>query len=494
MADKKNMSSEELEQQADAILAAADAAEAPEAPEREEPAAKPAKKPSRKKHAAHEEGEAAGAAPAVMTDEEAKKAGILRLDDKQVAALPAASWLMGNEKLRELLARGKKRGKLDSAELMDAVDDLNLESDQMDQLYDSLEALNIDISADDALLSDLPDDEPAAEEIADVEEEELVDPNTLVNSFSIDDPVRMYLKEIGKVPLLTPDEEILLAQAMGGGNEAQRKLDEIDRLEKAGEPVPYSQEEIDGWKDAHAKGEAAKQKLAEANLRLVVSIAKRYVGRGMLFLDLIQEGNLGLIKAVEKFDYTKGYKFSTYATWWIRQSITRAIADQARTIRIPVHMVETINRVIRTAHSMVQSLGREPTAEEIAAEMHLELSKVEEILKIAQEPVSLETPIGEEEDSHLGDFIPDEGASEPSEAASFTLLKEQLMDVLSTLTPREEKVLKLRFGIEDGRTRTLEEVGKEFNVTRERIRQIEAKALRKLRHPSRSKKLKDFLN
>ena len=429
MADKKNMSSEELEQQADAILAAADAAEAPEAPEREEPAAKPAKKPSRKKHAAHEEGEAAGAAPAVMTDEEAKKAGILRLDDKQVAALPAASWLMGNEKLRELLARGKKRGKLDSAELMDAVDDLNLESDQMDQLYDSLEALNIDISADDALLSDLPDDEPAAEEIADVEEEELVDPNTLVNSFSIDDPVRMYLKEIGKVPLLTPDEEILLAQAMGGGNEAQRKLDEIDRLEKAGEPVPYSQEEIDGWKDAHAKGEAAKQKLAEANLRLVVSIAKRYVGRGMLFLDLIQEGNLGLIKAVEKFDYTKGYKFSTYATWWIRQAITRAIADQARTIRIPVHMVETINKVIRVSRQLLQELGHDPSPNEISEEMGMPVDKVREILKIAQEPVSLETPIGEEEDSHLGDFIPDEGASEPSEAASFTLLKEQLMDV-----------------------------------------------------------------
>ncbi|HJB31841.1 MAG TPA: RNA polymerase sigma factor RpoD [Candidatus Oscillibacter excrementavium] len=429
-----------------------------------------------------------------MTDEEAKKAGILRLDDKQVAALPAASWLMNNEKLRELLARGKKKGKLDSGELMDAVDDLNLESDQMDQLYDSLEALNIDISADDTLLADLPDDEPAAEEIAEVEEEELVDPNTLVNSFSIDDPVRMYLKEIGKVPLLSPDEEIDLAQAMGAGNAAQEKLEEIDRLQKEGKEVPYSQEEIDGWKADHAKGEAAKQKLAEANLRLVVSIAKRYVGRGMLFLDLIQEGNLGLIKAVEKFDYTKGYKFSTYATWWIRQAITRAIADQARTIRIPVHMVETINKVIRVSRQLLQELGHDPSPNEISAEMGMPVEKVREILKIAQEPVSLETPIGEEEDSHLGDFIPDEGASEPSEAASFTLLKEQLMDVLSTLTPREEKVLKLRFGIEDGRTRTLEEVGKEFNVTRERIRQIEAKALRKLRHPSRSKKLKDFLN
>ena len=482
------MSPKELKAQADAILAAADAAEAAASGE-EGPAVKSARKSTRKKAE-----DSAQEPPRVMTDEEAKKAGILRLDDKQVAALPAASWLMNNEKLRELLARGKKKGKLDSGELMDAVDDLNLESDQMDQLYDSLEALNIDISADDTLLADLPDDEPAAEEIAEVEEEELVDPNTLVNSFSIDDPVRMYLKEIGKVPLLSPDEEIDLAQAMGAGNAAQEKLEEIDRLQKEGKEVPYSQEEINGGTADHAKGEAAKQRLAEANLRLVVSIAKRYVGRGMLFLDLIQEGNLGLIKAVEKFDYTKGYKFSTYATWWIRQAITRAIADQARTIRIPVHMVETINKVIRVSRQLLQELGHDPSPNEISAEMGMPVEKVREILKIAQEPVSLETPIGEEEDSHLGDFIPDEGASEPSEAASFTLLKEQLMDVLSTLTPREEKVLKLRFGIEDGRTRTLEEVGKEFNVTRERIRQIEAKALRKLRHPSRSKKLKDFLN
>ena len=482
------MSPKELKAQADAILAAADAAEAAASGE-EGPAVKSARKSTRKKAE-----DSAQEPPRVMTDEEAKKAGILRLDDKQVAALPAASWLMNNEKLRELLARGKKKGKLDSGELMDAVDDLNLESDQMDQLYDSLEALNIDISADDTLLADLPDDEPAAEEIAEVEEEELVDPNTLVNSFSIDDPVRMYLKEIGKVPLLSPDEEIDLAQAMGAGNAADQKLAEIEQLRKEGQDIPYTQEEIDGWKADHARGETAKQKLAEANLRLVVSIAKRYVGRGMLFLDLIQEGNLGLIKAVEKFDYTKGYKFSTYATWWIRQAITRAIADQARTIRIPVHMVETINKVIRVSRQLLQELGHDPSPNEISAEMGMPVEKVREILKIAQEPVSLETPIGEEEDSHLGDFIPDEGASEPSEAASFTLLKEQLMDVLSTLTPREEKVLKLRFGIEDGRTRTLEEVGKEFNVTRERIRQIEAKALRKLRHPSRSKKLKDFLN
>ena len=327
-----------------------------------------------------------------------------------------------------------------------------------------------------------------------MEEEELVDPNTLVNSFSIDDPVRMYLKEIGKVPLLSPDEEIDLAQAMSDGAEARRQLDDIQRRRDDGEEITETPEQIAAIKSTYRKGEAAKQKLAEANLRLVVSIAKRYVGRGMLFLDLIQEGNLGLIKAVEKFDYTKGYKFSTYATWWIRQAITRAIADQARTIRIPVHMVETINKVIRVSRQLLQELGHDPSPNEIAAEMNMPVDKVREILKIAQEPVSLETPIGEEEDSHLGDFIPDEGASEPSEAASFTLLKEQLMDVLSTLTPREEKVLKLRFGIEDGRTRTLEEVGKEFNVTRERIRQIEAKALRKLRHPSRSKKLKDFLN
>ena len=477
--DLENMTPAELKAQADAILAAAAAQEAP--------AAKPARKPAKKKQEPQE-------APRVLTDEEAKKAGIVRLDDKQVAALPAASWLMGNEKLRELLAKGKKKGKLDSSELMEAVDDLNLEGDQMDQLYDSLEALNIDISTDDDLLPDLPDDEPAAEEIADVEEEELVDPNTLVNNFSIDDPVRMYLKEIGKVPLLSPDEEINLAQAMSAGNEATRRLAEVDAQREAGELVTASIDEIVAWNKDYKRGEAAKQKLAEANLRLVVSIAKRYVGRGMLFLDLIQEGNLGLIKAVEKFDYTKGYKFSTYATWWIRQAITRAIADQARTIRIPVHMVETINKVIRVSRQLLQELGHDPTPNEISAEMGMPVEKVREILKIAQEPVSLETPIGEEEDSHLGDFIPDEGASEPSEAASFTLLKEQLMDVLSTLTPREEKVLKLRFGIEDGRTRTLEEVGKEFNVTRERIRQIEAKALRKLRHPSRSKKLKDFLN
>ncbi|MCI5843657.1 MAG: RNA polymerase sigma factor RpoD [Clostridiales bacterium] len=374
-----------------------------------------------------------------------------------IASLPAAAIIQASEKLRDLLIKGRKKGKLDSAELSEVLDDMDLEGDQMDSIYDTLELLGIDTAGDDYLPEPIDDVDPPLDEITELEEEELVDPNTLVDNFGIDDPVRMYLKEIGKVPLLSPDEEIELAQKMSEGNEA------------------------------------AKQKLAEANLRLVVSIAKRYVGRGMQFLDLIQEGNLGLIKAVEKFDYTKGYKFSTYATWWIRQAITRAIADQARTIRIPVHMVETINKVIRVSRQLLQQLGHDPSPDEIAQEMNMPVDKVREILKIAQEPVSLETPIGEEEDSHLGDFIPDEDASEPSEAASFTLLKEQLVDVLSTLTPREEKVLKLRFGIEDGRSRTLEEVGKEFNVTRERIRQIEAKALRKLRHPSRSKKLKDFL-
>ena len=411
-----------------------------------------------------------------------------RLPEKVAAGLPAADLLNSNERIMDLFARGKKRGRLDSTEMMEVLDEIDLDSSQMEKIYDSLESLSIEIGSEEDILPELPDDvEPRIDEIAEIEEEELVDPNTLVDSFSIDDPVRMYLKEIGKVSLLNPDEEIELAQKMSAGNLAQEQLDSLE----SGDLDPVALKELQRLAKA---GERAKQKLAEANLRLVVSIAKRYVGRGMLFLDLIQEGNLGLIKAVEKFDYTKGYKFSTYATWWIRQAITRAIADQARTIRIPVHMVETINKVIRVSRQLLQELGHDPSPEEIAEEMNMPVDKVREIMKIAQEPVSLETPIGEEEDSHLGDFIPDEGASEPSEAASFTLLKEQLVDVLSTLTPREEKVLKLRFGIEDGRTRTLEEVGKEFNVTRERIRQIEAKALRKLRHPSRSKKLKDFLN
>ncbi len=428
--------------------------------------------------------------PAEKADDKLPGTSKGKLDDKTIATLPAAALLTANEKLKELFVKGKKKGRLDSGELSEVLDEMDLDGDQMDSIYDSLETLGIEVGSEEFLVG-LPDEdgEPPMEAIAEIEEEELVDPNSLVDSFNIDDPVRMYLKEIGKVPLLTADQEVELATAMTAGREAKERLDEA---EANGETLPA--EELAQLKKQVKAGERAKQQLAEANLRLVVSIAKRYVGRGMLFLDLIQEGNLGLIKAVEKFDYTKGYKFSTYATWWIRQAITRAIADQARTIRIPVHMVETINKVIRVSRQLLQELGHDPSPEEISEEMNMPVDKVREILKIAQEPVSLETPIGEEEDSHLGDFIPDEAASEPSEAASFTLLKEQLVDVLSTLTPREEKVLKLRFGIEDGRTRTLEEVGKEFNVTRERIRQIEAKALRKLRHPSRSKKLKDFLN
>ena len=419
----------------------------------------------------------------------AERVPVEKFETAKAAVLKMVEGVQGAEKLGELLDNGYKKGKLSSHEMMEVLESMNLDSEQMDKIYDGLENMGIETASED-FLPDLDDDIlPAVGELEEIPEEEIVDPNTLVDSFAIDDPVRMYLKEIGKVNLLTPEQEVDLATKMAAGNEAKEQLAE---LEADGEALPVEvKEELDKLIKA---GETAKQQLAEANLRLVVSIAKRYVGRGMLFLDLIQEGNLGLIKAVEKFDYTKGYKFSTYATWWIRQAITRAIADQARTIRIPVHMVETINKVIRVNRQLLQELGHDPTPEETAAEMGMPVEKVREIIKIAQEPVSLETPIGEEEDSHLGDFIEDEGASEPSEAASFTLLKEQLVEVLSTLTPREEKVLKLRFGIEDGRTRTLEEVGKEFNVTRERIRQIEAKALRKLRHPSRSKKLKDFLN
>ena len=381
---------------------------------------------------------------------------------KQADAGPEVADKTPEEVLNALLEKGKKTGQLTNKEL-EVLERLNMDAEAMDKFYDAIEAAGIETILDeDNFLPPIDDDAlPDLSELEDFKEpteEEMMDTDAMADSFSTDDPVRMYLKEIGQVHLLSPDEEIELAKRMAEGDEE------------------------------------AKSRMAEANLRLVVSIAKRYVGRGMLFLDLIQEGNLGLIKAVDKFDYTKGYKFSTYATWWIRQAITRAIADQARTIRIPVHMVETINKVIRVSRQLLQELGHDPRAEEIAEEMSMPVDKVRDILKIAQEPVSLETPIGEEEDSHLADFIPDEDASEPAEAASFTLLKEQLMEVLATLTPREEKVLRLRFGLEDGRTRTLEEVGKEFNVTRERIRQIEAKALRKLRHPSRSKKLRDFLN
>ena len=407
------------------------------------------------------------------------------------------------QKLEALITEAKKTGKVSSKHLVETLDDVDATQDQTERFYDILEQAGIEIDVSDVLdlIGTADMDNPTLSEMQAIEDEglpaDLDEPEALpedVENAKLDDPVRMYLKEIGKVNLLTPDEEVQLAQDMGAGDAAKEQMEELEQARKNGEEVSITEEEEKELRRLVKRGEAAKQRLAEANLRLVVSIAKRYVGRGMLFLDLIQEGNLGLIKAVEKFDYTKGYKFSTYATWWIRQAITRAIADQARTIRIPVHMVETINKVIRVSRQLLQELGHDPSPEEIAEEMSMPVDKVREILKIAQEPVSLETPIGEEEDSHLGDFIPDEDASEPSEAASFTLLKEQLVDVLGTRTPREEKVLKLRFGIEDGRTRTLEEVGKEFNVTRERIRQIEAKALRKLRHPSRSKKLKDFLN
>ena len=395
--------------------------------------------------------------------------------------------------IKELLAQGKKKGKLTLKEMSDALESIDMESDELDRLYEELEKAGIELEGAEVLAVPTEGEEEFSEDaVEEVTKEELEDTESLAEGFAIDDPVRMYLKEIGKVDLLSPEEEVELAQKMQAGMEAKEKMAELELREKNGETS--DEKEYQALRKAIRGGENAKKRLSEANLRLVVSIAKRYVGRGMLFLDLIQEGNLGLLKAVEKFDCTKGFKFSTYATWWIRQAITRAIADQARTIRIPVHMVETINKVIRVSRQLLQELGHDPQPEEIAEEMNMPVERVREILKIAQEPVSLETPIGEEEDSHLGDFIPDDDALEPAEAASFTLLKEQLVEVLKTLTPREEKVLRLRFGIEDGRTRTLEEVGKEFNVTRERIRQIEAKALRKLRHPSRSKKLKDFLN
>ena len=396
------------------------------------------------------------------------------------------------QKLIEILELGKKKkNMLEYQEIADFFKDLNLDPEKFEMVIDYLEQNGIDvlkISNDDDVDDDIIlDDEDEVE----VEKIDLSVPEGI----SVEDPVRMYLKEIGKVPLLSADEEIELAQNMEDGAVAIEKINVLKgRLDGASEEEKAEiKEEIKTLQRDVDKGADAKKRLAEANLRLVVSIAKRYVGRGMLFLDLIQEGNLGLIKAVEKFDYKKGYKFSTYATWWIRQAITRAIADQARTIRIPVHMVETINKLIRVSRQLLQELGREPSPEEIAKEMNMPVERVREILKISQEPVSLETPIGEEEDSHLGDFIKDDNVPVPADAAAFTLLKEQLEEVLGTLTEREQKVLTLRFGLEDGRARTLEEVGKEFNVTRERIRQIEAKALRKLRHPSRSRKLKDYL-
>ncbi|MBR1848348.1 MAG: RNA polymerase sigma factor RpoD [Lachnospiraceae bacterium] len=413
-------------------------------------------------------------------------------------SLDEATQAKFEEKMKELLTLAKKKKNvLDYADVSDAFAELNLEEEQFDKILETLDEKNIVCNME----SSIPDDEDEdADEDIDMSDEEDIDMENIdlsvPDGISIEDPVRMYLKEIGKVPLLSADDEIILAQKMEAGDKAASEIDEKkEKLASAkGKTKEKLEKEIEEMQEAIDAGDYAKQKLAEANLRLVVSIAKRYVGRGMLFLDLIQEGNLGLIKAVEKFDYTKGYKFSTYATWWIRQAITRAIADQARTIRIPVHMVETINKLIRVSRQLLQELGREPSPEEIAAEMKMPVERVREILKISQEPVSLETPIGEEEDSHLGDFIQDENVPVPSDAAAFTLLKEQLVEVLDTLTDREQKVLRLRFGLDDGRARTLEEVGKEFNVTRERIRQIEAKALRKLRHPSRSRKLKDYLD
>lgn len=388
-----------------------------------------------------------------ISDKKLEKKDSKKTEPKELKAEEKKLDKKDKEKIDKIIAEAKKDGKMSVSELATKLNDVNPE--KMDEVFDEFEKDGIDIMSDDF------DEEPNIEDLKEVEDlklDEITDDDTSLEGVSVDDPVRMYLREIGRIPLLTYDEELELAKRVLKGDEE------------------------------------AKQKLAESNLRLVVSIAKKYVGRGMLFLDLIQEGNMGLIKAVEKFDYTKGFKFSTYATWWIRQAITRAIADQARTIRIPVHMVETINKLIRTSRNLLQQLGREPTPEEIAKEMEIPVEKVIEIQKIAQDPVSLETPIGEEEDSHLGDFIQDEDSPAPQDAASYTLLKEQLEEVMNTLTPREAKVLKLRFGLEDGKSRTLEEVGKEFNVTRERIRQIEAKALRKLRHPSRSKKLRDYMS
>ncbi|MCI6958437.1 MAG: RNA polymerase sigma factor RpoD [Oscillospiraceae bacterium] len=406
--------------------------------------------------------------------------------------------------IRELIETGKRNGKLTTKEINDAIEESGFDMEQIDKLYETMESHGVEIV-------DEPDNEAFTLTEDSVDEFES---SLSAEGVAIDDPVKVYLKEIGRVPLLSSDEEIQLALDILAGSQAEERKKEAfpaiwkieknikltesqRRIQVTEEKLNLNEEQLAELSELDAvlrKGEKAKQRLSEANLRLVVSIAKRYVGRGMQFLDLIQEGNLGLIKAVEKFDHTKGFKFSTYATWWIRQAITRAIADQARTIRIPVHMVETINKVKKVSSQLLHQNGHDPTADEISQALDMPVEKVREIMRVAQEPVSLETPIGEEEDSHLGDFIPDEDAPVPAEAASHTLLKEQLSSVLSTLTPREEKVLRLRFGLEDGRPRTLEEVGHEFEVTRERIRQIEAKALRKLRHPSRSKKLKDFLD
>ena len=472
-----------------------------EAPAKKEAAAKeaPAKKEAKtKKEAAPKEAPAKKTSKKAAAEEEAvKKTKISKKAAKSEPEVNAAAdgeldeatRELFSQKIKEILALAKKKKNvLEYAEISDFFADMGLNEEQLDNVLEVLENSGIDVLR----VSDDVDDLPPDDDDMLISEEDEVDMENIdlsvPDGISIEDPVRMYLKEIGKVPLLTAEQEIDLAKAMEAGLDAEKALAEDEGKNKLSEA---KKKEL---KQAIYEGDEAKKRLAEANLRLVVSIAKRYVGRGMLFLDLIQEGNLGLIKAVEKFDFRKGFKFSTYATWWIRQAITRAIADQARTIRIPVHMVETINKLIRVSRQLLQELGREPLPEEVAKEMNLPVERVREILKISQEPVSLETPIGEEEDSHLGDFIQDDNVPVPADAAAFTLLKEQLVEVLDTLTEREQKVLRLRFGLDDGRARTLEEVGKEFNVTRERIRQIEAKALRKLRHPSRSRKLKDYLD
>ena len=473
-ATKATKAAEEAKAPAKKTAKAAKEAAVEEKPAKATKASKKAAEPAEEKPAKKTRGKAA------KTEGTPAAAGDGELDE-------AAKELF-SQKIKEILALAKKKKNvLEYAEISDFFADMGLNEEQLDNVLEVLENSGIDVLR----VSDTDDDIPDDDDMVLTDEDEVDMENidlSVPDGISIEDPVRMYLKEIGKVPLLTAEQEIDLAKAMEAGIDAEKALAEDEGKNKLSAAKKKELEQ------AVYEGNEAKKRLAEANLRLVVSIAKRYVGRGMLFLDLIQEGNLGLIKAVEKFDFRKGFKFSTYATWWIRQAITRAIADQARTIRIPVHMVETINKLIRVSRQLLQELGREPLPEEVAKEMNLPVERVREILKISQEPVSLETPIGEEEDSHLGDFIQDDNVPVPADAAAFTLLKEQLVEVLDTLTEREQKVLRLRFGLDDGRARTLEEVGKEFNVTRERIRQIEAKALRKLRHPSRSRKLKDYLD
>lgn len=408
----------------------------------------------------------------------------LKLPDEIVEQLPVAALLQRNEAVMDMFARGKAAKKLDSSEMMNVLDTLDLDGAQMEAIYDSLDMLSIKIGDERDAIPELESSPMLPSDDAQTEGEELIDPNELAGEFPSDDPVRMYLREIGQIPLLSPEEEYALAKQMSEGRQAEEKLATAPDL---------NPDEKRRLQETARVGKRAKQRLIESNLRLVVSVAKRFRERGMAFLDLIQEGNLGLMKALDKFDYSKGFKFSTYATWWIRQSITRALADKSRAIRIPVHMFEVINKVRRCSRELTQKLGHTPTIEQLSEELNIPPDKIQDILKIASDPMSLESPIGDEEDSYLGDFIPDDNAKAPDEAASFSLMKEAIANTLSSLTPREEEIVRLRFGLDGGQPKTLEEVGKKFNVTRERIRQIEAKALRKLRHPSRSKKLKDFL-